>query len=243
MSVNLITEEDKDTLLAQRQQTIEALLQYIASILDKRGAEEIANSLRAFSDHVAQGGDLKVQRIHVHQAQRARELMDFFKVDYIPLAAETEENGDYITLLTRSDQEESVDKAMEVLEFEKNTHLVWIGIEDFLRLNIGNTLGRITIERGQVTALSQVLDDTGLMFSVNFLADERADVYFHEYDRDQMRECIDCVYKTLGIERAIDVSRVSIDSAYTAERIAQDKERDEHTHQNTHKHHAFSLSH
>ena len=200
MSANLITEEEKDTLLAQRQQTIEALLQYIASILNERGADEAAGRLTRFYDYVKDGGELKVKKVKTSQAQRARELMDFFKVDHYQLADETGESGDYCTYLFREDQSESMDKVAEYLEFENNTHLVWIEVDDFLRLNVGNTLCRVTIAREQVSSLTQVLDDTGLMFSVNFLVDERADVYFHEYDKEQMKDCIGHVYGLLGID-------------------------------------------
>ena len=240
MSANLITEEEKDTLLAQRQQTIEALLQYIASILNERGADEAAGRLTRFYDYVKDGGELKIKKVKTSQAQRARELMDFFKVDHYQLADETGESGDYCTYLFREDQAESMDKVAEYLEFENNTHLVWIEVDDFLRLNVGNTLCRVTIAREQVSSLTQVLDDTGLMFSVNFLVDERADVYFHEYDKEQMKDCIGHVYGLLGIDKDISIERINIDSAYTAQRLADDKERNEHSHQKSHSHHAFN---
>ena len=133
-----------------------------------------------------------------------------------------------------------MDKVAEYLEFENNTHLVWIEVDDFLRLNVGNTLCRVTIAREQVSSLTQVLDDTGLMFSVNFLVDERADVYFHEYDKEQMKDCIGHVYGLLGIDKDISIERINIDSAYTAQRLADDKERNEHSHQKPHSHHAFN---
>ena len=237
MPILEITNEEKDRLLAQRQQAIEALVSYISKLLREREGmdNEKTISLDMFRDYIASGEDVKVNSVNVLQQERAMELMDFFKVDYFFLNRKPNEEGaDYIMFMTREDQQESVDKALEALEFEHNTHLTWIKIEDFLRLNIGNELCRITINREDVTALSQELDDTGIMFSINFLADDRSDVYFHAYDREQMTECIDRVYEKLGIKADYRPRELTIDSAYDAEKIANDKERPENTETNSH---------
>ena len=232
-----LTSEEKDRLLVQRQQAIDALVSYISKLLKANEGmdNEKTISLDTFREYISSGGEVKVNSVSVLQAERAMELMDFFKADYFFLNRKPNEEGaDYIMFMTREDQQESVDKALETLEFEHNTHLTWIKIEDFLRLNVGNELCRITINREDVTALSQELDDTGLMFSINFLDDDRADVYFHAYDRAQMTECIDSVYEKLGIKPDYKQIELTIDSAYEADKIAKDKERPENTETNSH---------
>ena len=123
-----LTSEEKDRLLVQRQQTIDALVSYISKLLKANEGmdNEKTISLDTFREYISSGGEVKVNSVSVLQAERAMELMDFFKADYFFLNRKPNEEGaDYIMFMTREDQQESVDKALETLEFEHKDHLYY----------------------------------------------------------------------------------------------------------------------
>lgn len=235
----LITEQEKDRLLAERQQMIEALLNYINNLLRERfdAGDSKALSIKDLSEYISEGGDVSTHRIDVLKSERAMELFDFFKVNYVALSRhENEQGADYIDFVTRDDEAEKVGKAMETLEFERNTHLCWIGVEDFLRQCVGDCVDRFTIPQDKTSDLTQELNDSAMLFSINFLMNGKADVYFRHEDRQQMTECAIRALERSDISEDIRISEHKIDSVYTAQEMAGDKDRSERQH-NKHKRH------
>ena len=228
MSLINITEEEKDRLLVQRQRTIDALLDFVGKLLKEReGAEnEHVLKIETLRQHVANGGEIATYDIDAAKADRAMKLMEFFKVDHFATNHNAgEEGSDYITVLTRDDQSEEVSKVMDAIRFDENAHLLWLGIEDYLRYSVGHTVERITIPSEQIAELTTALDNTDLIFSVNFLTEDKADVYFMPGDRTQMIDAVNTVRERHGIYRDPKIRDIEIDSAYTAEKLARDTDR------------------
>ena len=229
----IITEQEKDRLLVERQQMIEALLNYINNLLRERydAGDTKALSVKDLTEYMAEGGRVRTRRIDVLQAERAMELFDFFKVNYLALSRHKNEQGaDYIDFVTREDQAGSADKALEVLEFSRNTHLCWIGVEDFLQSSIGQTVERYTIPQDLAADVTQELNDTGIIFSINFMANDKADVYFRPQDRQPMTECAIRALERAEIPDDMRISEHRIDSEYTAKRLATETDREERQH-------------
>lgn len=246
MSLIELVNNEQDRLRAEHQKTVEALLDFISELLRERFPDEIEmnRNIADFHEYVLDGGELVTYGFGVSLLDHVREVFDFYKVDHVEIIRDRAEDPyEGLAVITRADQDTDAKKAAELIEFEQDRGLLWVGLEDFLVKNMEKDVISYRIDADDLVYLKDELAESGLMFSVNFLEDGGADVYYKADDRGRMDECRQRFCEKLNIENDHKCQETKLDSSYRVDSILSESRRITYHGNEQDQEHELSLSH